>query len=118
MNSNRSGTSWGFTRHVAFEILKTFSFSLLVLELSYSLFISIMVAERYNLDLPLALPVMWFTAAGLLSDSLPLALMFASSLVYGRLVADREIMAARSFGMSNRKILLPVLILGVAFTAS
>ena len=118
MNSNRSGTSWGFTRHVAFEILKTFSFSLLVLELSYSLFISIMVAERYNLDLPLALPVMWYTAAGLLSDSLPLALMFASSLVYGRLVADREIMAARSFGMSNRKILLPVLILGVAFTAS
>ena len=98
MNSNRSGTSWGFTRHVAFEILKTFSFSLLVLELSYSLFISIMVAERYNLDLPLALPVMWYTAAGLLSDSLPLALMFASSLVYGRLVADREIMAARSFG--------------------
>ena len=48
MNSNRSGTSWGFTRHVAFEVLKTFSFSLLVLELSYSLFISIMVAERYN----------------------------------------------------------------------
>ena len=118
MNSNRSGTSWGFTRHVAFEILKTFSFSLLVLELSYSLFISIMVAERYNLDLPLALPVMWYTAAGLLSDSLPLALMFASSLVYGRLVADREIMAARSFGMSNRKILLPVLILGLVFTGS
>ena len=77
-----------------------------------------MVAERYNLHLPLALPVMWYTAAGLLSDSLPLALMFASSLVYGRLVADREIMAARSFGMSNRKILLPVLILAVAFTAS
>ena len=77
MNSNRSGTSWGFTRHVAFEILKTFSFSLLVLELSYSLFISIMVAERYNLDLPLALPVMWYTAAGLLSDSLPLALMLS-----------------------------------------
>jgi len=118
MNSMRAGTSWGLTRHIALEILKTFLFSLLVLELSYSLLVSILAAGRYDLDLPLVLPVLWYAATAMLSDSIPLALMFASSLVYGRFVADREVMAARSFGVSNRKILLPALILGIVFSFS
>ena len=101
MNSKRAGTSWGLTRHIVLEILKTFLFSLLVLELSYSLLVSILAAGKYDIDLPLALPVMWYAATAMLSDSIPLALMFSTSLVYGRLVADREIMAARSFGISN-----------------
>ncbi len=118
MNSMRAGTSWGLTRHIALEIFKTFLFSLLVLELSYSLLVSILAAGRYDLDLPLVLPVLWYAATAMLSDSIPLALMFASSLVYGRFVADREVMAARSFGMSNRKILLPALLLGLVFSFS
>ena len=118
MNSKRAGTSWGLTRHIALEILKTFLFSLLVLELSYSLLVSILAAGKYDIDLPLALPVMWYAATAMLSDSIPLALMFATSLVYGRLVADREIMAARSFGISNGRILLPALLLGLVFTFS
>jgi lipopolysaccharide export LptBFGC system permease protein LptF len=118
MNSMRAGTSWGLTRHIALEIFKTFLFSLLVLELCYSLLVSILAAGRYDLDLPLVLPVLWYAATAMLSDSIPLALMFASSLVYGRFVADREVMAARSFGISNRKILLPALILGIVFSFS
>ena len=118
MNSKRAGTSWGLTRHIVLEILKTFLFSLLVLELSYSLLVSILAAGKYDIDLPLALPVMWYAATAMLSDSIPLALMFSTSLVYGRLVADREIMAARSFGISNGRILLPALLLGLAFTFS
>ena len=118
MNSKRAGTSWGLTRHIGLEILKTFLFSLFVLELSYSLLVSILAAGRYDLDLPLVLPVLGYAATAMLSDSIPLALMFAASLVYGRLVADREVMAARSFGMSNRTILLPALILGVVFSFS
>ena len=54
MNSKRAGTSWGLTRHIVLEILKTLLFSLLVLELSYSLLVSILAAGKYAIDLPLA----------------------------------------------------------------
>ena len=66
MNSMRAGTSWGLTRHIALEIFKTFLFSLLVLELCYSLLVSILAAGRYDLDLPLVLPVLWYAATACL----------------------------------------------------
>ena len=48
MNSKRAGTSWGLTRHIVLEILKIFLFSLLVLELSYSLLVSILAAGKWE----------------------------------------------------------------------
>jgi lipopolysaccharide export LptBFGC system permease protein LptF len=115
--TRRQGISWGLTRYFSVEILKTTAFVLLIIELSYSLLVAIAVARNYDLDLPLALPVMWFTALSMLNDSIPLALLFATSLVYGRFVADREVMAYKSFGMSYAQILAPVVLLALCFTA-
>ena len=113
----RQGISWGLVRHVSVEVLRTSLFVFVVLELSYSLLVAIAVARNYDLDLPLALPVMWFTALSMLNDSIPLALLLATSLVYGRFIADREIMAYKSFGVSYAQLLAPVVLLALLFTA-
>ena len=111
------GVSRGLTLHLSGEILRTSVFVLLILELSYSLLIAVAVARNYDLDLPLAVPVMWYTALSMLNDSIPLSLLFSTSLVYGRLIADREVMAHKSFGMSYGQIRSPAIVLAVVFSA-
>jgi lipopolysaccharide export LptBFGC system permease protein LptF len=109
------GVSWTLTRHLAVEILKLFVFALAIIELLYGLFIAAGVARRLNLHLILVFPVFWTTALSVLNDTAPLALLFATALVYGRYIADREVMAMKGFGLSYGQLLLPVLILGGFF---
>jgi lipopolysaccharide export LptBFGC system permease protein LptF len=45
--------------------------------------------------------------------SLPIAALFATTIVYGRLSADNEIVACRSAGISHLAIALPALVLGL-----
>lgn len=45
--------------------------------------------------------------------SLPIAALFATTLVYGRLGADNEIVAARAAGISHLALTLPAFVLGV-----
>lgn len=105
--------SWGVQRYLAVEVLKVFVFVFIILELVYALFFAVIVARRYDLDLLLVLPVFWRTALSMLNDSVPLALLFATGLVYGRFVADREVTALKSLGLSYRQLLLPVCLLGM-----
>src|SRR5215210_397766 len=45
--------------------------------------------------------------------SLPVAALFATTMVYGRLSADNEIVACRSAGISHLAMALPALVLGL-----
>jgi lipopolysaccharide export LptBFGC system permease protein LptF len=45
--------------------------------------------------------------------SLPVAALFATTMVYGRLSADNEVVAARSAGISHLAMALPALVLGL-----
>ena len=113
----RQGVSWRITWHFISEILKTSIFVLLILELAYSLLVAVGAAQALQLDLLVVLPVVGYAALAMLNDSLPLALIFGTSLVYGRFIADREVMALKSFGLSYRKLLLPALLLGLVAAA-
>src|SRR5436190_10839776 len=46
--------------------------------------------------------------------SLPIAALFATTIVYGRLSADNEIVACRAAGISHLAIALPALVLGLS----
>src|SRR2546430_17385484 len=46
--------------------------------------------------------------------SLPIAALFATTIVYGRLSADNEIVACRAAGISHLAMALPALVLGLA----
>ncbi|MEM7233987.1 MAG: LptF/LptG family permease [Planctomycetota bacterium] len=100
------------TRYIGGEVLKIFLFVLTLIEFGYALMVSVVVSRRFDLDLLIVMPVMWRTALSMLNDSMPIALLFASGLVYGRFVADREIDALKSFGLSATQLLRPVVVIG------
>ncbi|MBN1442410.1 MAG: LptF/LptG family permease [Planctomycetes bacterium] len=110
----RAGVSWTLHAYLGIEILKVFGFVLLMLELGYALLVSVVISRRLDIDFLLVLPAFWTTALAMLNDSIPLALLFATALVYGRAVADREMTALKSFGLSHRQLLAPALLLGLA----
>src|SRR5678815_4718238 len=54
----------------------------------------------------------WFTAP-MLAYSLPIAALFATTVVYGRISADNELTACRASGISHMAVALPALALGL-----
>ena len=109
----RPHLSWGLIRYLTLEVLKVFAFVLALLEFGYALLVAVVVARRFDLDLLLVLPAFWKTSLGMLNDSVPLALLFAVGIVYGRLVADREFAALKSFGLSHAHLLMPLVLIGL-----
>src|SRR5947209_4304841 len=49
----------------------------------------------------------------MMTYSLPIAALFATTMVYGRLAADNEITACRSAGISHLTVAYPALVLGI-----
>ena len=112
---SRQRVSWRIVGYLMREMLKTFVFVLVILEFCYSILVAVGAAQQMQLELPLVLPLVWLVAISTLADAIPLALIFAVSLVIGRFLADREIMALKSFGLSYRHLLLPAMLLGLVF---
>ena len=108
----RPRVSWGLQRYLSVEVLKVFFFVLVLLEFGYALLVAVVIARRFDLDLLLVLPAFWKTSLAMLNDAVPLALLLSSGLVYGRLVADREVTALKSFGLSYAHLLLPLALAG------
>jgi lipopolysaccharide export system permease protein len=57
-----------------------------------------------------------FTMPVMLSFTLPVATLFAATLVYGRFAQDNELLACRASGVSTLALLRPALVLGVIVT--
>lgn len=54
----------------------------------------------------------------MLSFTLPVAALFASSIVYGRFSQERELMACRASGISTPSLLVPAFVLGAVVTVA
>lgn len=108
----RRRLSWGLQRYLGIEVLKVVLFVLLLIEIGYALLIAVVVSRRWDVDLILVVPVLWRTALSMLNDSVPLALLFGAGLVFGRLVSDREVSALKSFGLSFRDLVMPLVLIG------
>lgn len=73
---------------------------------------------RSGLYLNFVWPLLLKTLAYPLYFSLPVSLLFAVTLVGGRMVGDLEIAALKAHGFSYRQIYAPVVILGLALSAA
>lgn len=104
--------------YIGSEILKVSGLVFLVLEVVHGSVFTIQAIREYGFDLFMILPLFWQTFAYALYHSIPISLLFGTSLVFGRLIADREIVAMRGFGISSVQLLAAPLILGLAFTFS
>jgi len=71
--------------------------------------------RNYGLDLGLLLPVLGPAFAAYLNPAMPVSLLFSIPLVYGRLIADREIAALKGFGFSHLELALAPAVLGSIF---
>lgn len=68
---------------------------------------------QHGLDLAQVGEILGYFMPAMTTYSLPIAALFATTLVYGRLGADNEIVAARAAGMSHLALALPAFVMGV-----
>lgn len=71
---------------------------------------------KHGLDGGQVLRMLAFFMPGMTTYSLPVAAVFAATMVYGRLSSDNEITACRAAGISNWVLSLPALVLGLCVT--
>jgi lipopolysaccharide export LptBFGC system permease protein LptF len=102
--------------YIAVEILKVFLLTFVTFELIYGSIVAIQVIRDYSFGLVMILPILKSTFAYELYIAIPVGLLFATSLVYGRLVADREISAFRSLGFSNLELAATPAVLGIVLS--
>lgn len=68
---------------------------------------------EYGLSPGQAMKILAFFSPAMTTYSLPIAALFATTIVYGRLSADNEITAARAAGISHLALSLPAMVLGL-----
>ncbi len=86
--------------YIFLDILKLLILIFLGFQVVLGSIFAIKVVRDYGVDMGILLPLMAPALAASLNAALPVSLLFATTLVYGRLIADREIAAMKSFGCS------------------
>lgn len=105
-------------RYLSGEILKIFLLTFTCFEVIYGAIVAIKAVREYSFDLFMIVPILKSTFAYELYFAIPVALLFATALVFGRLVADQEVAAFRSLGFSNLQLLQAPLALGLLLCVS
>lgn len=108
--------SRGICLYVTRNLLLNCSIAFLVLEVVQGVIFTIRAAEDLPLsfDIIIIFPILLMAFAQAVTHTLPVALLFGTSLLAGRLNGDREVLALKSFGVSPLQILLPVAAIGGA----
>lgn len=104
---------WTLTRYVLREVLKVGSLTCVVLVGVISFAAAIRPLSDGLLPPSALLRFVGFTAPTVLGFALPFAGAFAATIVFSRMAQDNEILACSAGGISYRRILAPVLGLGL-----
>ncbi len=102
-------------KYIIFELLPIFLLGVTIFVLVLVMFQSFQLSEYviiHGAKLSVTLLMILYTALGFLPILLPIALMFAVLLTYGRMSGDSEIVAFKALGLSQFHLLLPALVLG------
>lgn len=98
------------------ELAKVTFLALLAFTLIMTVFAIIEPLRRYGLAVEGALWLVVLTLPTMMSLTLPIAALFAATIVYGRFSQDNEMVACRASGISTISILKPAILLGAAVT--
>ena len=104
------------TRYAALEIAKVFLLALTIQVVVFGSVFTVQATRDYGFDLSFVLPIFWITFGYCLYYAIPISALFATGLVFGRMVADREIDAWKSFGISHLEMLLAPATIGSVLT--
>ena len=98
------------------QILRTFLLALVTITAIFVLFMVMAEASRQGLTPSDMLRVIPYIVPSSLPYTMPVALLFAVSVVYGRMASDNEIVAIKSAGLSALSVLTPTWVLGMLLT--
>lgn len=102
-------------RYISKELIRAFLLSLFILTMVFFLVISMRMVTKYSqyisfLDWIALSP---YICANAFSLTIPLALLAATTLTYGRMSQDKEILILRTAGIHTQEILKPALLIGL-----
>ncbi len=104
------------TRHVVSEVLKYFASSLIGLTLMLTLGMGVREGLARGLPPGLMFAIMPYMLPEILGITVPVAMLLAVSIVFGRMAAGQEVTALKAAGISPMVLVWPVVI--VAFVLS
>lgn len=104
------------TRYVVSELLRVFLLSLTVMTTIMVLVFLVQEGWRENLTPATILELVPYTIPTALSFAIPGTILFATTIVYGRMSASNEIVALKAMGVSPTKIIWPGLIIAFALS--
>jgi len=100
-------------RYIFREILKVFALASLALSLILSLGMILRPIQEISVGAAQVLNLISYMMPITLTFVLPMAALFASSLVYGRFAADNELDACRASGIGMYSLVFPGLVLAI-----
>ena len=99
------------------ELARVTLLAVVALTLIMTVFAVIEPLRKQGLATEQVLALIAYTMPVMLSLTLPIAALFAATMVYGRFSQDNELLACRASGIATFALLRPALILGLAVTA-
>lgn len=104
-------------RYIGGQVLKSFVMALLTLTGVIVLFMVMAEATRQGLAPGTVLRLIPYIIPGTLPYTIPVALLFAVTVVYGRIAGDNEVVAIKAAGQGIALVLMPSVIAGIVATA-
>ncbi len=103
-------------RYVLQELSRVWLLAFAAMTLVFTLAVGLQRLHQVGVSFSLLLKVLPLLALRVFPYTLPIAAVLAATLVYGKLSADREILALRAAGVHLGRIILPALLLGVGLS--
>jgi lipopolysaccharide export system permease protein len=103
-------------RYVIMEVVRAFSLALLTMSAIFVLFMVAAQARDIGLSPQDIVELVPYVIPSTLPYTIPVSLLFAVSVVYGRLAGDNEIIAVKTAGVSVMKILWPTFHLAIGLS--
>jgi lipopolysaccharide export system permease protein len=106
-------------RYVTGEVLRAFVLALLTMTVIFVLFMVAAEAMRSRLLTPRDIAeLVPFVIPSTLPYTIPVSLLFAVTVVYGRIAGDNEVIAVKSAGLSVMTVIWPTIFLAVGLSGS
>lgn len=100
------------------DLLRIAGLALVAFTLVMTIFAMVDLSRRHSLTTGQAGMFFMYTIPVMLSLTMPVAALFAATIVYGRFSQDNELMACRASGIGTARLMAPAILLGAIVTAA
>ena len=103
-------------RYLSWDLIRVTVMALAAFTLVLTIFVIVEPLRKEGLNVEDAVTLFAMTLPSVLSLTLPIAALFAATIVYGRFAQDNEYLASRASGISTVSLFRPAFVAGVVVT--